>query len=346
MKTLADEILDALPAMMRDHPRGASVEDIANLLCADAAHVRSAMKALHDDERASLARWPGSKRRYLVPFDHNFGGRLHPCPNCYVVFKMNQNGAACCSRECGSQRFWSRLDTDQRRARTDHLITKSRSPESRAKLSARAKAYSADPAHRAALSARSKAWWADPAKKAVLAAKIQKATSAPNWREAMSERRKRDWQDPAYREKMVKAHREAAATPEYRQRRSEVSKKLWADPIMGEKMRANSRENVKHAIAAVRGTKQTPEQVRKRVESARRTRQANRALRPTCADRAFAALAAGSRNIHELVAALGDVKRQTIYAALHEMIGVGQVESTRCGRGVRYARTDREGAGS
>jgi hypothetical protein len=91
-----------------------------------------------------------------------------------------------------------------------------------------------------------------------MAAKLQKVMSAPEKRKAISERRLRDWQDPAFREKLVGAHRLVASTPEYRRRRSEVSKARWADPETGEKMRAKSRENVQHAIAAVRGRKQTP----------------------------------------------------------------------------------------
>jgi hypothetical protein len=103
MKTLADEILDALPALVADHPRGASVEDIAKLLCAPGAHVRVAIKALHDQRRAAIARWPGSKRRFLIPIGHDLGRGMGACPNCYAVFKLNPNKAPCCSRKCGSQ---------------------------------------------------------------------------------------------------------------------------------------------------------------------------------------------------------------------------------------------------
>jgi hypothetical protein len=341
MKTLADEILEALPGLMDSHPKGAAVEDISNLIYAPAAHVRAAMLALHTSARASLARWPGSKRRYLVPVGHDFGQRRRACPHCHLVFTLNPNDAPCCSKSCGSQHWWNKASPEERAARTAPVIANSRTPEARAKTSARTKARAADPAVKAALSERTKAWWANPANAAVLAAKIQKVASDPVRRRAMSERRKKDWQDPAFREKLVSAHRAVAATPEYRARRSETLKAVWAHPVTGETMRAATRKNIARAVDAVRGKKQTPEQVRKRVEAARRTRALNRASRPTVQDRILPALACGPLGVRELEAALPGSYRQTIYAALHEMKLAGAVQAIRDGRNVRYALVQR-----
>lgn len=69
-KTLADEILAALPAMMEKHPKGPTVKAIAVQVDADEFHVRQACRQLSKDRRAVLARRPDSSAYHLVPIDH------------------------------------------------------------------------------------------------------------------------------------------------------------------------------------------------------------------------------------------------------------------------------------
>jgi hypothetical protein len=250
MKTLADELLEALPTLLAAHPAGPMAGDIARRLAVGPQHARAACLALDGEGRAMYVRYQGSKARHLIPLDGLPKGRI-ACGWCRVV-TFARNDRRCCSPVCGAKYYWATAPAEERERRLAGVIDKSRSPEGRAKRSEVAQARFADPAMREEQSRRSKEMWSDPRRAAVLRTKLQAASSDPDRRKAMSERRKRDWQDPAYREKLVGAHREVAKTPEYRARRSAVSKALWADPVSGEKRRAKSRENIQAAIAAVR----------------------------------------------------------------------------------------------
>lgn len=277
MKTLADEILDALPALIAQRPEGATVEDITELLYVPATNARAAMKALGEDGRALLVRYPGSKRRYLVPLDHGFGDRRRPCASCGLVFlPPAKSGRRCCSRPCSIRWGWDRLDAGARDARTANAREGCRSAENRARVTAQNNARFADPAERENIAAHNRRRWADPVARAKNSANIQRVQGSPEYRRLYSELRRAMWDDPEYRERCIAAMTAAKRTPEARAKFSALLRERWKDPAWRKKWE-DGIAGVRAAARANRGKKHSPEHIAKIVASRKATMEARRA---------------------------------------------------------------------
>jgi len=276
MKTLADEILDVLPALTAQRPEGATVEDVANLLYVPAANARAAMKRLRDDGRALLVRYPGSKRRYLTALNHDFGPKRRACAHCGLVFAA-QSKRRCCSRPCSIRWGWTRLDPDQREARTANAREGCRRPENRARITAQNLARFSDPVERENIAAHNRKRWADPVARAKNSASIQRVHGSPEYRKLYSDQRKAMWEDPEYRERCIAAMAAAKRTPEARARFSALLRERWQDPAWREKWARAVKANSEKGASKLRGTKQTPEQVAKRVAARKASMEARRA---------------------------------------------------------------------
>lgn len=264
MKTLADEILEALPALIAANPVGASVDDIATLLYAPAAHVRAAMVSLHESGRASLARWPGSKRRYLVPVGFDFGQRRRACLNCHLVFgRPPGSKRVCCTRSCSSAWAWTKPGEAERRGAAIRVALTT--PEARLRQDETNRRRWSDPEQHLRLSEQNRQCWADPVQKAKRSASIQAVNGSPEKRAEASAIRSALWADPEYRERAGQAVREARARPDVRAKASAAMKRRWADPAQREKMIAATAPSRAKATAAVTGARQSPEHVARRV---------------------------------------------------------------------------------
>ena len=68
--TLADQILDILPRLIKSQPKGPTCKGIESALDADASHVRRAMAQLDKEGRARMVRRKDSASWHLVPCDY------------------------------------------------------------------------------------------------------------------------------------------------------------------------------------------------------------------------------------------------------------------------------------
>lgn len=274
MRTLADEILDALPRMLLAHPRGPAVKDISKLLYVPQPHAMVAARALDAEGRAIFLRYPGSKARHLVPLDFDLGGD-RACAECRVTFTPPRRWSPkrCCSRKCAIAWSWNRPGVRERRSAA--IRARYGTPEGQARIAALNERRWADPEQHEKLSQQNRENWADPAKAAKRAKAIQAAHGKPESRRRYADMRAAMWADPEYREKTVAGIRTSKRTPEARAKFSKFLRERWQDPEMREKyLAANRAQRAKNAANA-RGKKQSPEHIARRVAS----RKANKHLR-------------------------------------------------------------------
>lgn len=273
MTTLADEILAALPAMLAESPQGATVVLGARKLAARDTDVRAAMRYLDTAKLAVFMRYPSGRLMHLLPLDHDFGHRMFVCGHCRVLFERpRKSKRANCSRACAQKAAWANPDVAERRL--EALRAVKATPEARAKQVEINRRRWSDPAQHERLSEMNRQRWADPAMRARLSAGIQAANGSPEARAKAAAVRTELWADPEYRAKCSVSMREVRATPEVRARLSAAMKRRWQDPIQREKFIAANGARLASLNAKITGKKQSPEQVRKRVEATRRTKEA------------------------------------------------------------------------
>jgi len=277
MKSLADEILEHLPEMFDATALGPTVADVCSRLDIGPAHARAAMKRLDEEGRALFVRYEGSKRRHLLPLD----ALEHPaaaCAYCRLVFERPpKSKRVCCTKACGIR--WSWTNPSSRANRTAAIQRSAGTAEFSAKAVERNRIRWSDPAQRASLSEKNRLMWADPAVRARRSAAIQAVQGTPENRQKAARRKREQWADPDYRERHIEALRSAKRSPEARAKFSELLKARWQDPEMRAKFMAANAARAAANAERNRGRKQSPETIRKRVDSTRRTRAAKRAER-------------------------------------------------------------------
>lgn len=276
--SLAHEIVAALPALMKAHPQGPRVKELAAFLAAPEAGVRAAMAAIKESGAAIIVRYPGSKARHVVPLGHRFNkittaNRHRPvvCRCCDTLF---QNGSRkFCSKSCFATHMWAQPG---HRQRLSAALKKAHStPEAKARAVAWNQRRSSDPNERARISENNRKAWADPAHKAKRSASLQAALGTPEKRRFFSELRKQQWQDPAFRAKACAAMREARTSPAYKKKMGDQMRARWANPVTRVKLMAAAKERA--AAKPLKGRKQSPEHVAKRVASRKASSKARRA---------------------------------------------------------------------
>lgn len=104
-----------------------------------------------------------------------------------------------------------------------------------------------------------------------MSAAIRAVNGSTDSRKRAADYRRAYWQDPEARDRMIAAIR-AGQTPETSARHSRANKLRYSEPASREKYLEVSRRNIAKATAAIKGKKQSPEQVRKRTESMKRTK--------------------------------------------------------------------------
>lgn len=260
-RTLADEILDALPALMDEHERGPLARDVARYLAADVVSVRNAFDDLEASGLAKIVR--RGKGLHLVPTDYPH----KICPVCRVEFDHKTRET--CSRSCGVKLSWRKPGARERRSAGIRLSKQT--PEAKARNREHNRRRWSNPEEHEKLSEQNRREWSDPIKAARRSVSIKKAMT-PERRGAIAEMRRREWADSDNRKKRTKAIRRALSAPEYRAAHSERMKARWRDPALREKYLAAVKANGKKAVAAVKGKKQPPEQVAKRVAAQKATK--------------------------------------------------------------------------
>lgn len=233
MKTLADEILEALPALVEMFPKGPTASELIGWLGASPVSVYAAMKELDADGRAILLRYPESKARYLLPIGHDLG-KSSICANCGVTFsRPKKSKRRCCTRACSIAWSWTKPGVAERRRAG--IGAERATPKAKARTAAFNRRRWAKPEEHAKLSEQNRREWADPAKKAVRAASIQAAHGTPEKRAFYADLRREEWADPAIRESRIAAMRASKSTPEARAKFSALLKARWQDPVLREK---------------------------------------------------------------------------------------------------------------
>jgi hypothetical protein len=236
MRTLADEIVTTLPAMIAEAPLGATVPMIVERFAVDKASARRAMLALDRDGRAIMVRRKGGRTHYLVPADYP----LLSCRNCHAEFaRPKKSKRVCCSRSCGIA--WSWQNPVTREHRVAAIKCQRATPEGRANSIERNRRRWADPKQRENLSEQNRRRWADPITKAELSASIAKVNGSPEVRRRQSETRRAAWQDEAIRSRMEAGIRRSKSTPEARAKFSALLKERWRDPVWRAKWTAANR---------------------------------------------------------------------------------------------------------
>lgn len=107
MKTLAEDIIDALPRMLDQHAKGPCAADIARVVQVPVANVRAAMGTIKAQGLAIIVRYPGSKARHVVPLDHDFGIRglrAKACRRCDAIYQSSNR--LYCSKKCSAAHRW------------------------------------------------------------------------------------------------------------------------------------------------------------------------------------------------------------------------------------------------
>lgn len=208
MRTLADEILDALPRLIIAHPMGARVGAVAQAVACSEADARAAIKRLRDGGRALLIRYDGSKARYLAPLDMRFPGHDRACAFCGLVFTPPyKSRRRCCGRSCGIRWSWTKPGVAE--SRRASIKAAKATPEAAASaVEANRRRWSRE-GERERLSAQNRQHWADPVGRATRSAAIQAVHGSEEARKAHSERRIAMWQDPEYRARTIAAMRGA-----------------------------------------------------------------------------------------------------------------------------------------
>lgn len=229
MRTLAEEIVAALPALMRLHTRGPTVAEIASHIACPAASVRAALTVIKARRLAHVVRY-SEKTLHVVPRGH-FGPAYGACEVCDAFFsRAPRSVARCCSRSCANALGWR--GEGQKEKRCAALSEAQSTPEAVARTHAVNKRRWSKAENREKLSKQNRREWADPAKKLRRSAAIQAKQGAPSQRKHYSEMRKADWKRPEYRDKCYAAATAAQRSDANRAKLSEKAKQRWANPEM------------------------------------------------------------------------------------------------------------------
>lgn len=134
-----------------------------------------------------------------------------------------------------------------------------RSPESKSKRSAQAKASMSSPE----TVEKRRLMREDPAYKSSISSSLKTTLSDPSVRAEMSSRTVALHQDPSYKEKVSVPHSAAMASPDVRAKLSASSRRAWSDPtrMIGMTGRRLSDETKAKISAASTGRRHTPESV-------------------------------------------------------------------------------------
>ncbi len=198
IKSLADEILAVLPALMDSCPAGPLAKDVADRLCADLPSVRRAFHEINEAGTARIVR--RGRKLHLVPADTP----ASICIICHCEFKPVARRTVTCSRSCARKLAWR--NPDMRRRHSASLKKAKASAAARQELSKRWKEYCARPEIKEHRSEVQRRIWADPVKRAKRTMALEEAwENHPEKRAAFSKRRKRDWQNPDFRAKTIAA---------------------------------------------------------------------------------------------------------------------------------------------
>lgn len=273
MKTLADEVLDVLPALAPPRSKGATVPALSKRLDCPAANIRDAMRALHDCDRAMIVRHGerGDAQR-LVPMDHDFGlgYPARPCRTCEKVFTQLTDGARFCSRSCRVK--WSWRDPDVRARRIASIKVERQTPEAKERLRQHNIRRWSKPEEHAKLSEQNRREWADPAKRAKRSAGIQAANGSPEMRKKYSDRKKEQWKDADYREHTIAAATAGHRTSYSREKASRLLKERWQNPQTRPRYMAGAKKGAAKRAAAMKGKPLPPKHKEKAAEGRKRAK--------------------------------------------------------------------------
>lgn len=280
MRTLADEIADALPAMMAEFPAGPGLREICRRLAADWPNVRAAAFRLNTEGRADVMRRRSSRELFLAPLKCRTVDGMPHCANCGNPFerpprKVYPSGSCyndrrCCCRSCSVALSWKNAGTRAARIAGQRKVKST--PEAKARTAETNRRRWARPGEKERMSERNRRLWADPTGAALRTQAIRRSKRKPESRRKASEARKAAWRDPVIRERMLDGMRRAHGTPQHRKKLSESMKARWRDPEQRAKMTAANGAKASNR----RGTRQSSGHVAKRVESTKRTKAAKR----------------------------------------------------------------------
>lgn len=197
--SLRDEIVKALPDLMRLYPKGPLASEIAVYIASDVPHIRSAMDDLEENSRVRIVR--RGRAFHVVPLD--YPGRT--CLICRCEFVPVAKKTVTCSYSCARHLAWRNEDM---RARHKASVIKSRQkPGLKEALTKRSREYWSDPENRKAASELQRQKWQDPVIKGRRLVGVERAWSSPERQAAQAERRLKDWKNPNFREKTIAAMR-------------------------------------------------------------------------------------------------------------------------------------------
>lgn len=246
MKTLAEEIRDAMPAMIEASPRGIPLADMAARLGASMPDVRRAIgsfKARPEIGVVVVRYEGGGKRQFLRLAGIGFGSLERVCPECNLVFAVKKPSIVkrYCSMACAMKYRWR--DRGYHSRMLEKVIDAGKSAASREKSRERALERFRDPAERAKVGMASRQRWADPVTRANMTAALTVSQNKPGLSEKRRRLMKERHADPESRERMYRGIRRACNSPEAKDRAARESRKRWADPAMREKMVERLRES-------------------------------------------------------------------------------------------------------
>lgn len=272
LSTLADEMMQALPALLQARPEGAPLKLFAAELAADHPSVRRAAEQLNKAGRADLMCQLGSRELFLAPLKYRAAEGRHVCAACGALFdrpktrtsySVRYSDRRTCSGFCHGALGWRPESNARRRA----AISGAKStPAALERLAEHNRKRWSKPGERERMSEQNRRQWADPVAKARRAQAIKARNGTPEKRQFYSELRRRQWkEDPEFRRKTTAAMTAAHSAPEQRRRASERMKERWRDPEWRAKWLKAARRNGRKAAAALRGRKQSPEHIAARV---------------------------------------------------------------------------------
>jgi hypothetical protein len=262
-RTIAEEILAALPSLMAEHPLGPHIGQVASALSMDRPSARLALFALEADGRARIVR--RGPAMHLVPADYPH----RVCPICRAEVKPKpKSKRVTCSRSCAVALSWKNETTSAQRKAS--IRAERTTPKARARLAAHNKRRWAKPEEHAKLSEQNRRRARDPVVKAQRSIVMSAKNGTPEKRAMYSAIRKAYWADPARRQKMIDGMRRSKQTPEAMAKFSALMKARWQDPVWRAKWtEANKRRN-----DHIRGKKLTTKQKQQRREARERNKAA------------------------------------------------------------------------
>lgn len=201
LPTVADEVVAALPALLKRHPAGPLAAQVAAHIHIDYQSARRAMETLDADKRARIVR----RGRGLHLVGPDYRGRL--CVICRKEFKATRKETLTCSHSCG--RHLAYRNEDMRR-RHRQSVKASRTPELRERQSRIHSERCADPAVRQQMSDNNRRSWRDPVKRAnrIVAIKDAWRGEKATQRRAKARQKKLSlWADPEWKQQTVEAMR-------------------------------------------------------------------------------------------------------------------------------------------